>query len=214
MKSKGGLMTNVNGLKNDPNRKKGKNAFGGGNENSLYIPMSEIEQEFISRLVEMGELVVTLHGWGTIQPKVTFGDKIIHAHIKFLFDKAPPAPGISVPFFDMELRTQSGICLYRQKMPTSYDNTPIQISNEVELEMVWDISLKYIDPKLIKTLMPQVLGFTTRLEDRDTHEITVTGNMRLNKDLKKSAYDLYDSEQKIKVYDEKKLQKALNSKKL
>jgi hypothetical protein len=80
------------------------------------------------------------------------------------------------------------------------------ISNEVELEMVWDIALKYIDPKLIKALMPQVRGFTTRLEDRDNHDITVVGNMRLNKDLTKTAHDLYAGEQKIKVYDEKKLQ--------
>ena len=202
-------MTNVNNLKSDPNRKRGKNDFGGGNKVSNYIPLTEIEQEFIARLVEQGEIIVCLHGWGVVYPKVTFGDKVIHAHIKFLFDKAPPAPGIPVPFFDMELRTQSGITLYRQKMPTSYDNNPMIISNEVEIEMVWDISLRYIDPKLIKLLMPSVLGFTTRLEDRDTHDITVTGNMRLSKDLTKKAYEIHDEEQKIKKYDEEKLQKSL-----
>jgi hypothetical protein len=203
-------MTNINGIKSDPNKKRGKNTFGGGNENSLYIPMSDIEQEFIARLVEQGELLVEFHGWGTVQPIVTFGDKIIHAHIKILFHNAPPPPGKPVAFFDMDLRTQSGISLYRQKMPTSYGNTPITISNEVELEMVWDIALKYIDPKLIKTLMPQVRGFTTRLEDRDTHDITVTGNMRLNKEQVKSAHSLHQSEQNIKVYDEKKLSEAIN----
>lgn len=202
-------MTNVNNLKNNSNRNRGKNDFGGGNSVSNYIPLTEIEQEFIARLVEQGEILVCLHGWGMVYPKVTFGDKVIHAHIKFLFDKAPPAPGVPVPFFDMELRTQSGITLYRQKMPTSYDNNPIIISNEVELEMVWDISLRYIDPKLIKLLMPSVTGFTTRLEDRDTHDITVTGNMRLNKDLTKKAYELHNEEQKIKKYDEEKLQKSL-----
>ena len=202
-------MTNVNNLKNNSNRKRGTNDFGGGNSVSNYIPLTEIEQEFIARLVEQGEILVCLHGWGMVYPKVTFGDKVIHAHIKFLFDSAPPAPGVPVPFFDMELRTQSGITLYRQKMPTSYDNNPITISNEVELEMVWDISLRYIDPKLIKLLMPSVRGFTTRLEDRDTHDITVTGNMRLNKDLTKKAYILHNEEQKIKKYDEEKLQKSL-----
>jgi hypothetical protein len=185
------------------------NAFGGGNDLSLYIPLTDIEQEFISRLVESGEILVMLHGWGFVQPRVTFGDKNLHAHIKFLFDKAPPPPGLSVPFFDMELKTQSGISLYRQKMPTSYDNTPIMVSNEVELEMVWDISLKYIDPKLIKSLMPSVTGFTTRLENKDTHEITVLGNMKLDTNLAKSAYDLHNREQKFKSYDEKKLQDAI-----
>ena len=110
----------------------------------------------------------------------------------------------------MDLRTQSGISLYRQKMPTSYGNTPITISNEVELEMVWDIALKYIDPKLIKLLMPSVRGFTTRLEDRDTHDITVTGNMRLNKEQVRSAHSLHQSEKNIKVYDEKKLAESIN----
>ena len=207
-------MTNINGINANPKKNKGTNTFGGGNMNSLYIPMSDIEQEFIARLVEQGEILVVLHGWGTVQPVVTFGDKVIHAHIKILFDNAPPPPGVPVPFFDMDLRTQSGISLYRQKMPTSYGNTPISISNEVELEMVWDIALKYIDPKLIKLLMPQVKGFTTRLEDRDTHDITVTGNMRLNKDQVKSAHHLHQSEKNIKVYDEKKLVESINKTKL
>ena len=171
--------------------------------------MSDIEQEFIARLVEQGEILIELHGWGTVQPLVTFGDKVIHAHIKILFDTAPPPPGKPVHFFDMELRTQSGICLYRQKMPTSYGNTPITISNEVELEMVWDISLKYIDPKLIKLLMPSVTGFTTRLEDKDTHDITVTGNMKLNQSQVKSAHNLFQSEKNIKVYDDNKLKEAI-----
>jgi|SaaInlV_150m_DNA_3_1039698.scaffolds.fasta_scaffold40655_1 hypothetical protein len=207
-------MTNINGIKNDPNRKKGKNTFGGGNENSLYIPMSDIEQEFIARLVEQGEILVVFHGWGTVLPKVTFGDKIIHAHIKISFENAPPPPGKPVPFFDMDLRTQSGISLYRQKMPTSYGNSPINISNEVELEMVWDIALKYIDPKLIKLLMPSVTGFTTRLEDKDTHDITVTGNMKLNQSQVKSAHNLFQSESNIKVYDEKKLKEAIKKSRL
>ena len=207
-------MSNVNGI-NKPTKKvsKEKNEFGGGNSVSSYIPITEIEQEFISRLVEMGELIVEIHGWSVIFPKVSFGDKVLHAHLKVFFDKAPPPPGIPVPFFDMELKTQSGHSLYRQKMPTSYDNTPIMVSNEVELEMVWDISLKYIDPKLIKLLMPSVIGFTTRLEDRDTHDITVTGNMRLNKDLTKKAHEMYSNEQKLKQYDEERLLKGINKSK-
>ena len=192
--------------------KKGTNDFGGKSD-FLYIPLTEIEQEFISRLVELGEIIVVIHGFGSTQPKVTFGDKVLHAHIKFAFDNAPPAPGVAVPYFDMELRTQSGICLYRQKMPTSYGNDPMIISNEVVLEMVWDISIKYIDPKLIKTLMPSVTGFTTRLEDRDSHEITVTGNMKLDRDQFKKAYDLEKGEQTMKVNDEKRLQEAIKKSK-
>ena len=50
-------MTNVNNLKNNSNRKRGKNDFGGGNSVSNYIPLTEIEQEFIARLVEQGEIL-------------------------------------------------------------------------------------------------------------------------------------------------------------
>ena len=33
-----------------------KNIFGGGNPNSIYVPMSEVEQEAVSRLVESKDL--------------------------------------------------------------------------------------------------------------------------------------------------------------
>ena len=39
------------------------NIFGGKGK-ALYVPMSEIEQEFISRLVESNELHVLIHDWG------------------------------------------------------------------------------------------------------------------------------------------------------
>lgn len=188
---------------------KGKNEFGGGNKNSLYIPISEIEQEFISRLVEMGEIIVLLHGWGAVQPTVTFGDKVLHAHISFTFDKAPPAPGVAVSFFDMELTTQAGHSLFRQTMPTTYGGQPIMISNEITLDMVWDISIKNIDPNLIKALMPSVSGLTSRLIDKDSKEVTLTGNMKLNSDLVNKARKLQQGEQFLKGYD---LQKIKNLK--
>ena len=183
------------------------NEFGGGNSRALYLPISEIEQEFLSRLIEQNEIFVVLHGYGIVQePKVTFGDKNLHIHIAFFFDKAPPPPGKPVSFFDMELKTRSGISLYRQKMSTLYNNQPLTISNEVNLNMVWDIALRYIDPKLIKALMPNVIGYTSRLEDRDNHDMTITGNMRLSKELQRKAYNMAKNENFLKQLDEKKLQ--------
>lgn len=41
-----------------------RNALGGKNKNSLYVPMSETEQEFVNRLIESGDLQVKVHGWG------------------------------------------------------------------------------------------------------------------------------------------------------
>ena len=44
-----------------------ENEFGGRNPNFVYTPMTEVEQEVVSRLVESGELVVILHGWGFME---------------------------------------------------------------------------------------------------------------------------------------------------
>ena len=43
-----------------------QNQFGGGNPNSLYVPMSEDEQEVLQRLVETSDLRVVIDGWGHI----------------------------------------------------------------------------------------------------------------------------------------------------
>ena len=91
-------------------------------------------------------------------------------------------------------------------MTTVYGGQPLNICQGVELDMVWDISIKYIDPKLIKALMPKTLGLTTRLEDTATHEITVLGNMNLNKDLKDKAYQLDRAEKFLKAYDRHKIE--------
>ena len=102
--------------------------------------MSDIEQEVIARLSEAGELLVVIHGFLTIQnPPVTYGDKNLHIHLKADF-KVLDKP-TEVSFFDMELKTQTGICLFRQTMPTTYDNKPIMVGPEVVLEMIWDIAV-------------------------------------------------------------------------
>ena len=180
------------------------NDFGGGNERSLYIPMSEIEMEFISRLVESQELYVIIHQWGHInQPTITFGDKNLHVGFKMVFDR-PDFP-MPVYFFDMELKTRSGVSLFREKMSTIYNNSPLSIMQGLELDMVWDISIKYIDPKLIKALMPKTLGLTSRLEDTATHDMTVTGNMSLTRDLVEKAHNLNNMEKLLKAEDLRKI---------
>jgi hypothetical protein len=74
--------------------------------------------------------------------------------------------------------------------------------------MVWDISLKFIDPKLIKTLMPKAIGLTSRLEDTATREMTLLGNMKLTKDLRDKALKLHQNEQKLKAMDNEKLKRV------
>jgi phosphoglycerate-specific signal transduction histidine kinase len=103
-----------------------------------------------------------------------------------------------VHYFDLELQTRSGITLSKQRMSTEYGGQPILVAQGLSLDMVWDIAIKHIDPKLLKSLMPSVTGLTSRLQDRDNHEFTIFGNMRLNRDLKDKALALHNAEIKLK----------------
>jgi hypothetical protein len=173
------------------------NLFGGGNVLSMYIPLTEIEREFISRLVEANDLYILIHEWGIVNKcRAVFGDKNLHLYFTMAFDR-PEAP-MPVWFFDLELKTRSGISLFRQKLPCDYDGKPLSVCQGVELEMVWDISINAIDPKLIKSLMPQTIGLTSRRQDKDTGDLTVEGNMKLNALQKNTAYDLHNRENRMK----------------
>ena len=165
----------------------------GGKGRALYVPISEVEQEFISRLVENKDLYVIIHEWGHVnQPSVTFGDKNLHVGFKMVFDR--PAAPMGVYFFDMELKTRSGITLFRQKMNTEYGGQPLLVMQGLELDLVWDIAIKNIDPKLIKQLMPKTLGLTSRLQDKSTGEITLLGNMNLDVEGQRLAHVLRERE--------------------
>lgn len=178
-----------------------KNAFGGKNKNSLYIPMSEIEQEVISRLIENKNLKLIIHEWGYVEhPTVTFGDKNLHVFFKLVFDR--PENPMPVHYFDLELQTRSGYCLSKQRMNTEYGGQPILVKQGLELDMVWDISIRHIDPNFIKQVMPHVTGLTSRLQDSTTRDFTVLGNMKLDKDLKEKAYSIRNTENKMRQIEE------------
>ena len=182
-----------------------KNDFGGANPLSLYIPMSDIELDLISRLVDSQEMYVVVHGWKAIhQPVVTFGDKNLHVAFKLEFDR-PEAP-VPVHFFDLELKTRSGITLHREKMSTVYGGEPLNVCDGISFDMVWDIAIKYIDPKLVKAILPKTIGLTTRLEDSSTHDITVVGNMKLDRDLTEKAYRIDRAEKFLKAYEQTKIE--------
>ena len=157
-----------------------KNIFGGGNPNSLYFPMSELEQEAVSRLVESKDLQVVIVGWGHVdKPRVTFGDARIQ--IKFRLDFTKPEVPMAVPHFDLELRVGStGALLFKDRQSTAYGGNAIQVAAGVFLDLVWDIMIRSIDPALVKSLVPGATGLTSRLVDKDTGLVTETGNMRLS----------------------------------
>lgn len=161
------------------------NAFGGGNTNSLYTPMSETEQEVVARLVEIGALRVHIVGWGFVsKPRVTFGD--LRVAIAFRMDFSKPEVPMPVSHFDLELRLEDGRLLYKERQSAVYNGQPLQIAAGVYLDMVWDIAIRYMDPELVKSIKPGATGLTSRMLDRDTGVETLLGNMTLtpeNKDL-------------------------------
>ena len=73
----------------------------------------------------------------------------------------------------------------------------------LELDLVWDIAIKNIDPNLIKQFMPQTTGLTSRLQDKTTGDITVFGNMKLDQDARKKALDLHRAEQNLPLTEAK-----------
>lgn len=176
-----------------------KNMFGGGNANSLYIPMSDVEQEAISRLVEEQLLVVEIVNWGFIRnPDVTFGDKRLSIHLDMTFS-APEIP-MEVHYFDFQLKRGNQV-LFQERHRTYYNHKPISVGAGTNLNMVWDIAIAHLDPKLVKSLVPHARGLTSRLADKDTGEMTTFGNMKLSSIEKQVAMKLKSGEEKIKAMD-------------
>jgi hypothetical protein len=156
-----------------------KNYFGGGRKNSLYVPLSEVEQEAISRLIASDDLRVVVHGWGFVDsPVIQHGDARVQVRFKLVFN-APALP-MKVHYFDLELQTKSGLRLYAARQSTTYQGNPIEVAAGVELDLVWDIMVKALDPSLVKSLVPGATGLTSRRQDKDTREITSVGNMKLD----------------------------------
>ena len=182
---------------------KGKNVFGGGNANSLYVPMSEVEQEAIARLVEQQDLRVHIVGWGVVnKPRVTFGDARLAVAFRVEFDR-PEVP-MDVPYLELELRTGSGLLLFKDRRETHYGGKPISVAAGVFFDMIWDIMVQNIDSKLVKSLVPDARGLTSRLQDKDTGNITLEGNMKLDPKTRKLLHGLRAAEQKIRKGDGKK----------
>jgi hypothetical protein len=176
---------------------KKKNLFGGGNPNSIYVPMSEVEQEAVSRLVESKDLRIVIVGWGHIeQPNVTFGDARLQFKFRLNFDR--PAVPMAVYHFDFELRTRSGGLLYKSRESVVYGGKPVQVAAGVFFDMVWDIQVRSIDPNLVKSLVPGATGLTSRLIDKDTGNLTVEGNMKLDANARKLLHGLRTAEDRIR----------------
>lgn len=172
------------------------NIFGGKNERAVYIPLSDVELEVIQRLVDTDDLRVICHGWQTFEsPKILHGDKNLHIPLKLIFTH--PAVPTPVHYFDLELQTGSGQCLFRKRMSTEYGGQPLSVMEGLEIEMVWDISIRSLDPNLVRAVKPSAKGLTSRLQDTTTGMMTSTGNFK-DKHLTSVAQTIYAREEKLK----------------
>ena len=185
-----------------------ENSFGGKNAGSNYVPMSEDEQEVLSRLIEMEDLEVHVVNWGVLhQPKFTLGDKRLA--VKFTLNFNAPALPMMVHYFDLELRTRSGLVLYSERQPTLYGNKPISVQAGTELQMVWDIAIDRIPPSIVKMFKPGALGLTSRWTDKDTGDINyLTGNMSLDANQRKLLVKLHKGKAVVKKMSAAELTKA------
>ena len=184
------------------------NAFGGKNAGSNYVPMSEDEQEVLSRLIEMEELEVHVVDWGGLrQPKFALGDKRLA--IKFTLNFNAPALPMMVHYFDLELRTRTGLILYSERQPTIYNNNPISVQAGTELQMIWDIAIDRIPPSIVKMFKPGAIGLTSRWTDKDTGDLNYqTGNMNLDANQRKLLVKLHKGNAAVKKKSAEDVAKA------
>jgi hypothetical protein len=158
--------------------------------------MSEDEQEVLQRLVETSDLRVVINGWGHIDaPAVIVGDARIAVVLDLTFSK--PAVPIPVRFFDLELQTGAGLCLYKNRELLK-GGEPMLVGAGLHLVFAWDVMIHHMDPKLVKMLKPGAIGLTSRRLDRDTGEATLTGNMDVTPHQKKLLGHIKEGENKVK----------------
>lgn len=182
----------------------GKNLFGGGNKNSLYTPMSEIEQEFISRVAEAGDFRIHILGHGVVsEPLITIGD----LRVSFMFNVPFDHPEVPQPlwYLDLELRHASGVLLFKERQPTTLGGQPQLAGKGLMWTMAWDIAVKAMAPKVVKDLMPSAFGLTSRWVDKDTGKLSHLGNSQLSSRQKIALVGLRQGEQKVREYAHEKV---------
>jgi len=72
------------------------------------------------------------------------------------------------------------------------------------LDMVWDIAVMAIDPKIVKAILPGATGLTSRFQDRDTGELSLFGNTKMKSDDKSALVKLRAGERSAR--DDTKVQ--------
>lgn len=144
----------------------------------LYIPLSEDEQEVLSRLADSKDMCLKIKGFGQVEsPAVICGDLRVSIPFRLDFFKSSSP----LYFLDLELTTGAGIVLFKKRMSININGGPLQVIPGSFVELIWDIAIDHMDPNLVKALKPGALGLTSRRIDAETREKTYAGNMDLNR---------------------------------
>jgi len=173
-----------------------QNPFGGKNPNFAYTPMSEDEQEVLDRLVEAKDLaikIVNVHGQGQIE-RIRKGDLKLSLVLTLLL--LGPKVHVRLPYLELELRTRSGILLYASKEPLNVGGLAPILGKGSQIQFVWDIAIKKMDPDFVKMMKPGARGLTTRL-----------GNMKLDGEKQALLHTIRQGEQRVRELKGERIRK-------
>lgn len=184
------------------------NLLGGKNENSIYTPMSETEQEVLSRVAK--DLRVEIVGWGFVtSPQVVFGDKRISIMLSLAFNA--PAQPMPVHFFHIRVFVDSlNLLVHDKKYPTVNGGSPILVGAGLVYDMALDIAIDHMKPEFVKAVMPGAVGLTTRRLDATTGQRTIQGNARLTDEQKRMTAFLDKQDAAMDRMDADNLKKVEN----
>lgn len=173
-----------------------KNRFGGGNARSLYVPMSDVEQETLMLLAQRQAFRIHIVDWGWHNaPQVIVGDHRLSLQFTMTFNK----PEIPQPcyYFDLQLYA-AGIKVFQERQTLVYGGQAQMIGAGLQLTLAWDIAIAHIDPKLVKAVTGAT-GLTSRLQDKDTGNMTLFGNMALSAEDRKEMIKMREAEKRVRL---------------
>lgn len=179
-----------------------ENMFGGKPKkgSALYVPMSDVEQECLQRIAELDGYRINVKGYGTIEQAHTIiGDKRLSFRFTLSFDR----PDTPTPLYWLDLELLAfGEKVFSERQHVIYGGQPTMVMAGVELQLVWDIAIKHIEPRIVKSVVG-TLGLTSRLQDKDSGQFTLAGNMSVNDEKRKALHTLKEGEDRIKQHTHK-----------
>lgn len=182
-----------------------KNRFGGLNPNGLYVPMSDVEQETLMVLAQRQAFRIHIVDWGWHNaPQVLVGDHRLSLQFTMTFNK----PEIPQPcyYFDLQLYA-AGIKVFQERQTLVYGGQAQMIGAGLQLTLAWDIAIAHIDPKLVKAVTGAT-GLTSRLQDKDTGNMTVFGNMALTAEDRAEMIKMRKAEEAVRLMTARSVAKS------